>query len=147
MHYRLMLLAILALLLASCSGYRAPQFVPALYPRTYQQFDLTLNWRVERSATACTVEGFARNTRFNSVYGLEITGTLLDDSGKKLSEATYFFFPDQLDMDDIAPFPLNLPLAAGVTPAKLRLFYRYRAGEGRDSDRTPYFQSFEVEPR
>jgi hypothetical protein len=147
MPYRSVLIAILVLLLVSCHGYRAPQFDPALYPRTYQQFDLTLNWRIERSATACTIEGFARNTRFTTMHGLEITGTLLDESGKKLSESTFYFFPGQLDMDDIAPFTINLPLPQGVTPAKLRLFYRYRAGEGSDSDRTPWFQSFEVEPR
>ena len=147
MLHRLVLLALIGLLLASCHGYRPPQFDPALYPRTYQQFDLTLNWRVERSATAYTIEGFARNTRFTSMHGLEITGTLLDESGRKLSDATFFFFPRQLDMDDTAPFTLSLPLAAGVTPAKLRLFYRYRAGKGSDSDKTPWFQSFEVEPR
>lgn len=147
MTYRLTMIAIIALLLASCHGYAQPRFDPAHYPRTYKQFDLTLSWRVDRSATAYTVEGFARNTRYVSVHDLEITGTLLDGRGKKLSEATFFFFPHQLSMDEDTPFTLNLPLAPGETPEKLRLFYRYRASEGGDGDKIHHFQSFEVEPR
>lgn len=147
MTYRLMVIAVTALLLASCHGYAQPRFDPASYPRTYKQFDLTLSWRVDRAATAYTVEGFARNTRYVSMHDLEITGTLLDGAGKKLSEATFFFFPHQLSMDETAPFTLNLPLAQGEKPEKLRLFYRYQAAEGGDGDKILHFQSFEVEPR
>ena len=148
MFYRFMVIAVTGLLLASCHGYAQTRFDPAHYPRTYKQFDLTLSWRVDRSATSYTVEGFARNTRFASMHDLEITGTLLDGAGKTLSEATFFFFPNQLPMDEAAPFTLNLPLASGGTPEKLRFFYRYRAVEGGDRDhKIPYFQSFEVEPR
>ena len=147
MIYRLMVIAVTGLLLASCHGYTQTRFDPAHYPRTYKQYDLTLSWRVDRAATAYTVEGFARNTRFVSMHDLEITGTLLDGAGKTLSEATFFFFPNQLPLDETAPFTLNLPLAQGETPEKLRLFYRYQATEGDDGDKTLHFQSFEAEPR
>lgn len=147
MLLRLVVIAMTGLVLASCHGYTQPRFDQARYPRTYKQFDLTLSWRLDRSATAYTVEGFARNTRYVSMDDLEITGTLLDGAGKTLSEATFFFFPNQLPMDETAPFTLTLPLSPGLTPAKLRLFYRYRASEGGDGDKIIFFHSFEVEPR
>lgn len=146
MLLRFALIALTGLLLASCHGYTQPRFDPASYPRTYKQFDLSLAWRVDRSATAYTVEGFARNIRFVSMHDLEITGTLLDRGGNRLSEATFFFFPHQLPQNEVAPFTLHLPLSPGMAPEKLRLFYRYRASEGGDGDKILHFQSFEVEP-
>ncbi|RII28977.1 MAG: hypothetical protein CXR31_03660 [Geobacter sp.] len=146
MLLRLVVIAMTGLVLASCHGYIQPRFDAAHYPRTYKQYDLTLFWRVDRAATGYTIEGFARNTRFVSMHDLEVTATLLDGKGKKLSEATFFFFPNQLPMDEAAPFTLNLPLSSGETPEKLRLFYRYRAVEGGDGDKILHFQSFEVEP-
>jgi hypothetical protein len=132
------------LLLAACHGHTTPSFDPALYPRSHPFYDLTFFWRTDRSADTVTVAGFARNTRFAYVKNLEVTATLLDGEGKKLSEKTFFFFPNLLPMDDLAPFSLDLPLKPGEQPVKIRFLYRYRPVEGK-RDKTTAFNTFEAD--
>jgi hypothetical protein len=109
-------------LLTACHGYSSPRFDPALYPRTHPFYELTYFWKVVKTDSAITIQGFAKNIRFAYVEELELTATLLDDSGKSLSEATFFFFPNQIPMDGMEPFTLNLPTKTRRRAGKSQVF-------------------------
>lgn len=144
MKLRIITLAIAMCLLGACTGYTPQRYDPALYPRSYRFYDLALFWRIDRDATRITIPGFVRNTRYAYIKDLELSATLLDEKGKAIGEATMFFFPRLLAMDELAPFTLNIPLKSGAQPAKLKFFYRYRLAE-RGYGGSPYFYSFETE--
>lgn len=139
-------LAVLFAVLTGCSSYTLPKFDPVLYPRVHSAYDLTLYWNVRNEGSGVAIPGFIKNTRFAYIRDLELTATLFDDGGKKLNEATFIFFPRQIEMDEPIPFTLNIGLTNGQKPAKIRFFYRYRLPE-RDYGDTPYSYTFEEELR
>ena len=143
---RRLLVILFCLGLVGCSGYTPPRFEPALYPNSHAAYDLTLFWRLDRTGNGFTVAGFVKNTLYAEIKGLEVTATLLDDSGKRLGEDTFLFFPRQIAMDDFVPFTLNIPIKAGTQPATIRFFYRYRVTEERFGG-SPYSQTFDVKLR
>jgi hypothetical protein len=138
------MLACAIFLLTACHGYTPPHYEPALYPHTYKHYDLTLFWKTEKKDNAYNITGFVKNTRYPYVKDLELTASLRDEGDKSLAEATFFFFPNLLPMDELAPFTLDLPVKPGNRPIKIKFFYRYRLAE-RDYDTSPYFYSFETE--
>lgn len=140
------LLAVIFSVMTGCATYTPPKFDPALYPHAHRSYDLTLFWNVTRAGSVVTIPGFVKDTRFAYIRDLELTATLFDSGGKKVTEATFLFFPRQISMDELVPFTLNIALSAGQNPAKIRFFYRYRLPE-RDYGDTPYFYTFEEELR
>ncbi len=139
-------LAVVFAVLTGCSSYIPPKFDPALYPHAHAFYDLTLYWNVQNEGMGVVIPGFVKNTRFAYIRDLELTATLFDDSGKKLNEATFLFFPRLIEMDEYIPFTLNIALPNGQKPAKIRFFYRYRLPE-RDYGDTPYSYTFEEKLR
>lgn len=143
MAMRIVLYSLMFTLLAACTGYRPPRFDSALYPHCYQGYDLALSWRTGRDGSSVTIDGFVRNNRNAFLRGMELTLELLDDRGRKLSAATFFFIPDLIQLDELKPFDLKLPLPPDTVPKRLKFRYKYYLhGEGYQ---TPYFHSFEAE--
>src|ERR671931_639497 len=132
--------ALTFLMMTGCSGYAPPRYDPTLYPHSHRFYDLTLFWNVTREGTTVTIPGFVKNTRFAYVKDLELTGTLLDEEGSKLGEATYYFFPRLIEMDEVVPFTLKMVLKEERQAAKVRFFYRYRL-PAKDYGDSPYSYS------
>lgn len=145
MPKKMLLYPVIVTLLAACTGYRPPRFEPALYPRSYKAYDLAFAWKTGREGSDLMVEGFVRNNRYAYLQGLELTLELMDAEGRELSEATFFFIPDLVQLDDIKPFDLKLPVPPDSVPKHLKFRYKYYlAGDG-GAYQTPYFYSFEAE--
>ena len=140
--YALMLL-LSALTLAGCTtpALMAPK--PQSYPNMVAYYDLAISWGVTRDG-GITINGAVNNRSYYYLRDLELTATLLGPGGTSLGEKTFFFFPNQLSLDETAPFTLVIPLKQGTAPEKIRFLYRYRHAEERETRATPYFQSFEV---
>jgi hypothetical protein len=142
---KMMLVTLAALLLSSCAGYVPPRYDPALYPHCYRGYDLALAWKTGRDGANLTVEGFVRNNRYAYIYGLDLTVTLLDEKGKKLSTATFFFIPDPIQPDEIKPFDVKLRIPLDAVPKRLMFSYSYHLrGEGGVFG-IPYFHDFEAD--
>ena len=145
MHKYSVLVSLAFLLLSSCAGYVPPRYDPALYPHCYRGYDLALAWKTRREGANLTVEGFIRNNRNAYLQGLDLTVTLLDEKGKKLSKADFLFIPDPIQLDEIKPFDVKLRIPPEAVPKRLKFRYSYRLyGEGR-SYGIPYFYDFEVD--
>ena len=132
--------------LAGCAAYGPPRVEPARYPYSHTGYDLALFWNLKRTESVITLEGMVQNNSYAYLHDLEVTATILDGPARKLGEDTFLFFPRQIDIDEIVPFTLRLPLPAGTKPATLRFFYRYRVSD-RDAGPSPFMHSFEVELR
>jgi hypothetical protein len=133
-------------LIPACRGYIPPRYDPALYPHTYKHYDLTLFWKADHVEGVYAIAGFIKNTRYAYIRDLELSASLLDERGKGLAKAHFFFIPTLLPMDELAPFDLSLSVKPGDRPAKIRFFYRYHLAEGDYGD-IPYFYSFETDIR
>jgi hypothetical protein len=140
-----MLATLAALLLSSCAGYVPPRYDPALYPHCYRGYDLALAWKTGREGANLTVEGFIRNNRNTYLQGLDLTVTLLDEKGKKLSKADFLFIPDLIQLDEIKPFDVKLRIPPDTKPKRLRFHYGYHLRGDGGSYGVPYFYDFEAE--
>lgn len=141
----MMLVSLAALFLSSCAGYVPPRYDPALYPHCYRGYDLALAWKTGRDGVDLAVEGFVRNNRHAYLHGLELTVTLLDGKGKKLSTADFPFIPEMIQLDEIKPFDVKLRIPPDAVPTRLKFRYRYHLhGEGGMYG-TPYFYDFEAD--
>lgn len=138
------LIAASLFLLAACHGYVAPRDLLENCPNIRKSYDLTLCWKIARSAAGFTITGYAVNTRFSYIEGLELTATILDEQGRTLGEATNFFIPNLIAMDDTAPYSMAVPLRAEEKPARIKFFYRYGLTK-LDNGGTPNFSSFETD--
>lgn len=136
-------LALFALTLAGCTtpALVAPQ--PQSYPNMVSYYDLAISWGITRDG-GVTINGAVNNRSYYYLRDLELTATLLGPGGTPLGEKTFFFFPNQLALDETAPFTLAVPLKEGPVPEKIRFLYRYRLAEEQEKRATPRFQSFEV---
>lgn len=143
MPKRILLYPLIFMLLAACAGYQPPRHDPALYPHRYKGYDLAFAWETGREAGSVTVEGFVKNNRNAFLRGLELTAELVDNEGRRLSTATFFFIPDLVQLDETRPFDLKLSVPPGSAPKRLRFLYKYHelwdGGSG-----VLYFHSFEV---
>ncbi len=142
MSKRIVLYSLMLTLLSACTGYRPPRYDPALYPHCYRAYDLALAWKTGREGAGVTVDGFVRNNRNAFLRGLELTIELMDDREKKLSEATFFFIPDLIQLDEMKPFDLKLPVPADAVPKRLKFRYKYYLYEEGEAGQI-YFQTFE----
>lgn len=145
MPKRIALYSLIFILLAGCTGYRPPRYDPALYPSRHKAYDLAFAWKTGREGPGLTVEGFVRNNRYAYLRGLELTLELIDDNGRKLSEATFFFIPDLIQLDEVKPFDLKLPVPPDTVPKRLRFQYKYYLLEEGGSGGL-YFHTFEANP-
>ena len=143
------LLAMIAALLGSCSGYhdRSRALLETL-PQHYSQFDLHLAWESRVLGGATLVDGAVKNVRWEYMYDLEIWVAVLDAAGKVAARSVSYLIPRQLNLDDSAEFTLKLPVAA-PPGTKLRFTYQYRGSDGGvrsrlGGDGTTWFQSFET---
>ncbi len=143
MHAVRQLSVIVLLLFTTVTGCTALR-QPTPYPQSHRAYDLAIAWETRQQDAALIIAGTVTNVRFAQMKGLELTATILDDSGKVLAEKTFLFFPQLLQMDESAPFTITLPYQASAVPAKLRLFYRYRYGE-ESREGILDFHSFEAE--
>jgi len=142
---KLILATLAAFLLCSCAGYVPPRYDPALYPHCYRGYDLALAWKTGREGANLTIDGFIRNNRNTYLQSLDLTVTLLDEKGKKLSKADFLFIPDPIQPDEIKPFDVKLRIPPDAVPKRLKFHYSYRLyGEGR-SYGIPYFHDFEAD--
>ncbi|WP_298271071.1 FxLYD domain-containing protein [Geobacter sp.] len=136
---------IAVLIAATLAGCTLPATVPPVqhYPNRVSYYDLTVSWKVTRSAGKVAIEGAVANTSYYYIRDLELTATLLDAGGKEVGEKTSFIIPSQLAIDETAPFSMTIPVTPGAVAERIRFFYRYRlAGEGPSG--FPRFQDFEV---
>ena len=131
-------------LLTACQGYIVPKYDPLLYPKSYKFYDLSLFWRTAQNDKVVSIDGFVKNTRYAYIRDLELTATLLDEGGKKISEHTSFLLPITMSMDEYAPFSFSLPVTPGSKPEKIKFYYRYFLAE-RGYGMSPYFYSFTVD--
>ena len=143
--FRTTILATLAaLILSSCAGYVPPRYDPALYPHCYRGYDLALAWKTGREGVNLTVEGFIRNNRNAHLQDLELTITLLDEKGKRLSTATFFFIPDLIQLDEIKQFDVKLRIPPEAAPTRLKFHYSYHLRGDGGGYGIPYFYDFET---
>lgn len=144
MPKRMLLYPLIFMLLAACAGYQPPRYDPALYPHRYKGYDLALSWKTGLEGGNLTVEGLVRNNRNAYLRGLELTLELLDSEGRRLSAATFFSIPDLVQLDEIRPFDLKLPVPPGSAPKRLRFLYKYyELWEGGSGGL--YFHTFEAD--
>lgn len=134
----------LLVFLCGCHGYASPPKTPETCPETRVSYDLTLCWKIDRGPTGFIVSGYATNTRFAYIEGLQLTVSVIDAAGKTLGETNYFFIPNQIAMDDDLFYSMAVPLRKAGTPAKLRFKYQYSLTK-LDDGGTPYFSSFEAD--
>lgn len=139
----LLMLVLFAVTLAGCAtpALMAPKHQN--YPNMVSYYDLAISWDITRDG-GITINGAVNNRSYYYLRDLELTATLLGPGGTSLGEKTFFFFPNQLSLDETAPFTLAIPLKEGAAPEKIRFLYRYRHAEEQEKRATPYFQSFEV---
>lgn len=141
-----LLFAMLLTSLCSCAGYTPPTVTPDRYPGSYSTRDVEVSWRIEETPESVVVQGVIRD-KFNFyLRDLDLTATLLDSTGKKISRDAFHAFPGQIAPNEINPFTLTFPLNAGDQPARIKFFIRYNIIEEKYSD-IPYFQSFEADLR
>jgi hypothetical protein len=137
MSGKIAVLTAMLFILTSCHGYVPPRFDPALYPYSYEAYDLTYSWNVEKKEASITITGFAQSTRLPYIKNLELTLSLLDESGKTLGQVSYFFIPPQLT-EEKQPFTVTLPVKPGTKPAKIKFFYEYHLVDKEYDNRYTY---------
>jgi len=148
---RTLMLIMISALLGACATYPDPdrERLETL-PQRYSQFDLIVAWETRVADGNTIVDGVVRNVRYHVMYDLEIWVSVLDPAGKVAARSVSFIIPTQLNMDQVAPFQVKLPVT--VEPGtKLRFTYKYRGSEGGDDGfaiglgrGTDWMQSFDA---
>jgi hypothetical protein len=137
MPRKIAVLTAMLFILTACHGYVPPRYDPALYLHSYEAYDLTYNWKVEKKEDSITIAGFAQSTRLPYINNLELTLSLLDESGKTVSQASYFLIPPLLT-EEKQPFTVTLPLKPGTKPVTIKFFYEYHVVEKDYGERYTY---------
>ena len=116
-------------------------------PHHYSQFDALLSWEERPVGDQLLVDGVYKNIRWDYEDNIEIWVAVLSPAGKILARSVSFVIPQELRLDEMAPFSLKLPVRA-APGLKLRFTYKYRASEGSSQEgagRIDWMQSFDTE--
>lgn len=113
-------------------------------PNCFARFDATLAWEVKDTAGGTVIDGVIKNTRFGYMEDVEVWVALLDAKGKPVARNVAFIIPQQMYLDEVAPFTIKLPRAE--PGAKMRFTYKYRGSDGGSDGggMGPWVQSFET---
>ncbi|RNC67512.1 MAG: hypothetical protein ED859_14310 [Desulfuromonadales bacterium] len=142
---RVVLVTLMAILLAGCTGADSSTVRNRPLPRSYAFYDLKISWETTRDPQGVTITGTVRNQSYYYIRDLELTASLLDANGTPFAEETFFFLPNLFALDETAPFTIRFPVGEDKQPDTIRFFYRYRlAEEGQHG--TPRFHSFTGKP-
>lgn len=138
-------LAVLFAMVAGCATVGWQPLPDRTYRNSYAFYDLKISWETIRDNTAVTISGILKNQSYYYLREPELTATLLDAEGNFVADGTFFFFPNQLALDETAPFTIRIPLGQEQALDRIQFTYRYRlAEEGRHG--SPRFHSFEAKP-
>jgi len=133
---------LLALSLSGCASMKYEPIIPADYPSSIRNFDLTFGWKSSVTESSMKIDGYARNNRYPVISDLELRIELLDKNHNLKTKQTFFFIPISMPIDSLSSFTVTL----GATPQKgdnLRFVYRYKAIEG-SGESLDWFNNFEV---
>src|SRR6185369_81078 len=126
MRVRTFIAILLLLAMAACSTYpREFDANPPFAPHYYRNFDVEVAWHAERTGQEIRLSGAVTNYRYAYLRDLELTARLLDDKGNVLARETVADFPNYIPSGKGAPFQMDLTLAEGTVPARLRFNYSY----------------------
>jgi hypothetical protein len=144
MHRDLFILLALALCLSGCVRYHdLNQERFESLPQHHAMFDAVLAWEVREAGGETFISGEFKNVRFAYMNDVEVWISLLDPAGKTAARSTAFLIPHRLEMNQIAPFGVRLPLPA-VPGSTLRFLYKYRAQDDAMGDVGAWMQSFDA---
>jgi hypothetical protein len=143
---------LLVLTTAACSTYRREfDANPPFAPHYYRSFDVEVAWRTERTGPDVRLSGAVTNHRYAYLRDLELTARLLDEKGNIVARKTIADFPTYIPAGNSAPFQLDLSLANGRSPARLRFSYTYFLAEEPPAvmgyggyDDVPHFGTFDA---
>ena len=145
MGFRHFAIMTLFALMTGCATVERPPLTERTYRNSYSFHDLMISWETASNAETVTIIGTLKNQSYYYLRDPELTAVLLGSDGRPLAEGTFFFFPHQLALDEIAPFTIRIPVKKGEIPYRIRFTYRYRlAEEGMFG--FPRFHSFEAQP-
>lgn len=145
MGFRFIALMTLLALMTGCIAAERSTIPDHTYRNSYSFYDLMVSWETTSNKGGVIINGTLKNQSYYYLREPEITTILLDVDGKAFAEGTFFFFPNQLALDEIAPFTIQIPVNEGQLPYTIRFTYRYRlAEEGWFG--SPRFHSFEAKP-
>ncbi|CAG0995928.1 hypothetical protein [Geobacter sp.] len=145
MGFRGITLTILFALMTGCAAAERSTIPDRTYHNSYSFYDLMISWETTSDNGGVTISGTMKNQSYYYLSDPELTAALLNVDGKIFAEGTFFFFPHQLALDEIAPFTIRIPVKEGQLPYRIRFTYRYRlAEEGWFG--SPRFHSFETKP-
>jgi hypothetical protein len=113
-------------------------------PAKYAQFDFKLAWDSKVSADRVDIQGMIWNVRWAHAEGVEVWVSLLDPEGRVLAKNVALIMPHSLDIDEMAPFSIDLKVPASPLPGSKLLFtYRYNGVEDSEGS-VSWMQSFKV---
>lgn len=146
------LIAVLLLATAACSGYRKEfDANPPYAPHYFRNFDVEVAWQAERTGQEVRLAGAVTNHRYAYLRDLELTARLLDEKGGVLARESVADFPTYVPPGQAAPFRMNLRLPPGTAPARLRFGYTYWLAEEPPAVRgyggyenVPHFGNFDA---
>lgn len=145
MGFRHFTVLTLLALVTGCATAERSAISHNTYRNTYSFYDLMISWETTSDTAGVIINGTLKNQSYYHLRDPELTAVLLDSEGKAIADGTFFFFPSQLALDEIAPFTIRIPVKEGQPPDRVRFTYRYRlAEEGLLG--TPRFHSFESKP-
>jgi len=126
-------LILIAAFLGACATYHdtSSQRLPAL-PQHYSQFDVQMGWETRPIGEHTVVDGVVKNVRYAYMYDLEVWVAVLDSKGKELARSVSFIIPQQLYLNQTAPFSVKLPVSA-PSGTRLRFTYEYLGSDGGDN--------------
>lgn len=145
MVFRFLALMTLLAIMTGCAAAYHSAIPSNTYRNSYSFYDLLVAWETASDKGIVTISGTLKNQSYYYLRDPELTAVLLDDEGKAIAEGTFFFFPRQFALDEIAPFTIRLPVKEGQVPYRIRFTYRYRLAEEGVLG-SPRFHSFEAEP-
>ena len=145
MLWKTICVSVISLLMAACAAQLPVRCDPALYTHCYKGFDLDVAWKTRRDGANLAVLGAITNNRNEFLRDLELTVTLLDDQGKKLSSADFMFIPNIIRLDEIKPFGLMLTVPPGSAPQRLKFRYSYYQTGNGIGFHLPFFYEFEAD--
>ena len=145
MGFRHLALAALFVLVTGCAAAEQSTITNRTYRNSLSFYDLTISWETARDTTGVTISGTMKNQSYYYLRDPELTAVLVGVDGEIFAEGTFFFFPHQLTLDEIAPFTIRIPVKEGHVLNRIRFTYRYRLAEEGPLG-PPRIQSFEAEP-
>lgn len=145
MGFRRVTLTILFALMTGCAAAERSTVPDCTYRNSYSFYDLVISWETTSDDRGVTIRGTMKNQSYYYLSDPELTAALMDGDGIIFAQGTFFFFPNQLAMDEIAPFTIKIPVKEKHVPDRIRFTYRYRLTE-EGWFGSPHFHSFETKP-